>query len=353
MSDESVGPALECSDPWVWTADAVRGRDDWLYRLTAQEIAELEAAVERVERPNLDLVRIDRDGFPLDSLAETLARLRRRILDGIGFVQIRGLPIARMGRRRAAIAFWGVARHLGDSVVAQNGRGDLLGHVRDLGQDIAHPTSRGPYTRAHLAFHCDPCDIVGLLCLHPARAGGQSSLACAAQVYRDMAARRPDLAAALARPVYRDRRGEMVPGRRPWYAMPVFNFHQGRLLVSHEPVFVETAARHFDLDPNGADQHEAIALLDRLCNEHRFDVPFQAGDMQFLHNYPILHSRRAFEDYPEPQRKRHLLRIWLLNRDGWPVPNVFYERFGSPETTGRPGGFAATESKPCCRLEDL
>jgi hypothetical protein len=339
--------------PAVWTAAAMAARrDEWLHVLDARAIDEIAAAAEALDRPGVDVASVDRERFVLPALAPVLARLRRRILDGCGWVQIRGLPVEALGRRRAAIAFWGIARHLGDAVVPQNGRGDLLGHVRDRGQALADPTSRGPYTRARLDYHSDPCDVVGLLCLHPAESGGDSTLVSAGLVYNEMLRRRPELAAALTFPVYRDRRGEVPCGRGPWYAIPVFSHHAGRLLVNHEPVFAESVARHFDADPNTPPQREAMVLLEALADELHLDVAFEAGDMQFLHNYAILHSRRAFVDADVPQRRRHLLRIWLLNRDGWPVPEVMYERYGSPETTGRPGGFAGAEAVPRCALED-
>ena len=83
------------------------------------------------------------------------------------------------------------------------------------------------------------------------------------------------------------------------------------------------------------------------------DIAFEAGDMQFLHNHTVMHSRQAFFDFPEPQRKRHLLRIWLLTYDGRPVPPVFYERNGSPDTARRPGGIVGAATALRVPLEGL
>ena len=325
--------------PAVWSAEDLARRSDWLHVLDEDEVAGLSEAADAFAASGRGLLELDRDGFALSApLTATLARIRSQIIDGLGFVQIRGLPIGRFGRRKAATIFWGIARQLGDEVVSQNARGNLLDHVKDFGQTFRDPSSRGPYTRERIEYHTDACDVVGLLCLHPSASGGESTLASGGAVYNEMLRRRPDLVEALMRPLYRDRRDEVPPGREPWYAMPVFNFFEGFLSITNEPSYIDSVARFFDTNPNTAAQLEALLVLDEIAEDLHFDIAFEAGDMQFLHNHTVMHSRAAFTDFPEPERRRHLLRIWLLTHDGRPVPPVFYERNGSPETARRPGG---------------
>ncbi|MCY4453988.1 MAG: TauD/TfdA family dioxygenase [Immundisolibacterales bacterium] len=340
--------------PAVWRADDMAGRDDWLHVLAEDEVAELSAAADEACAGGFDLLGLDRGRFDLSSsLSETLARIRSRIIDGLGFVQIRGLPVARFGRRKAATIFWGIAQHFGDEVVSQNARGNLLDHVKDIGQEFRDPTSRGPYTRERIEYHTDACDVVGLLCLHPSVSGGESTLASGGAVHNEMLCRRPDLVEALLEPVYRDRRGEVPSGREPWYAMPVFNFFEGHLSITNEPSYIDSVARFFDTNPNSPAQLEGLRLLDEIAEELHFDIAFEAGDMQFLHNHTVMHSRQAFTDFPDPARKRHLLRIWLLTHDGRPVPPVFFERNGSPDTSRRPGGIVGTDTTPRVPLDGL
>ena len=209
---EPLGPA---SGPGVWDRDWISGRADWLDRLHGAELDELVSEAARLDKSSADLMHLERRDFSLPKLGPKLEAIRQRIIGDIGFVQIRGLPIHRMGRRRAAIAFWIVARHLGDAVVSQNAKGHLLGHVKDLGQTLADPSSRGPYTRERIEYHSDACDVVGLLCLHPARSGGESTLVSAGQVYNVMLERRPDLVEALcAEEEGRGRRGAFME-RKP------------------------------------------------------------------------------------------------------------------------------------------
>ena len=218
-------PMQPVRGPAVWSADDLAARGGWLHVLDEDEIAELSEAADAAAAAGLGLRELDRGRFELSaSLAATIGRIRREIVDGPGFVQIRGLPVARFGRRKAATIFWGIARHLGDEIVSQNGRGHLLDHVKDLGQTFRDPSSRGPYTRERIEYHTDACDVVGLLCLQPSASGGESTLASGGAVHNEMLRRRPDLLEALLEPVYRDRREEVPAGREPWYAMPVFNF---------------------------------------------------------------------------------------------------------------------------------
>ena len=41
------------------------------------------------------------------------------------------------------------------------------------------------------------------------------------------------------------------------------------------------------------------------------EIDFEPGDIYYVYNHVILHARSAYEDWPEPERKRHLFRLWL------------------------------------------
>ncbi len=63
----------------------------------------------------------------------------------------------------------------------------------------------------------------------------------------------------------------------------------------------------------------------------RFKLGFLERDLnpQLVHNHSLLHDRTAFEDWPEPDRRRHLLRLWLAPEQARLLPPVFAERYGS------------------------
>jgi hypothetical protein len=71
--------------------------------------------------------------------------------------------------------------------------------------------------------------------------------------------------------------------------------------------------------------------------ELRLDMSFMPGDIQFLHNHTILHARTGYEDWPEAERKRHLLRLWLAPPAARPLPPVFAECYGGVAVGDRGG----------------
>ncbi len=339
------------SGPAVWSADEMRARTDWLYRLTEADIAELEAAEAAFTASGADLLDISRDNFPLRAFGETLKGIRHDILHGRGFVQLRGLPVERYARERAAKIYMGLSAHLGDAMPSQNYKGHVLGHIFNIGETYANPNNRGPYTKERIPYHCDACDVVGLLCLSTARSGGESMLASSGHLYNELLKTRPDLVEPLTRPVYRDRRGEVPPGKEPWYAIPVLNFHDGLLSVSLEPSYTRSVGRHFDEDPNAPEVYEGIQAMQELADKHRLDIAFEPGDMQFLCNYTVTHSRQAFEDYEGADRRRHLLRLWLSCDDARDVPDPFWDRHADRASLRRPGGIVGPDTVLNCPLE--
>jgi hypothetical protein len=271
-------------------------------------------------------------------LGPRLRELREELIRGRGFALLRGLPAGRYTEREAATIFFGLGTHLGNAR-SQNGHGHVLGHVRNLGVDSSDPRTRVYQTRERQTFHTDSCDVVGLLCLNPARAGGRSLLVSATTVFNEMRERRPDLLRALLEPIATDRRGEVPEGMLPYLLIPVFSWHDGFLTPFYQRQYIESAQR-FDDAPRLTPIHlEALDLFDALCNDPALHLTMmlERGDMQFVYNHSMLHDRTAFEDWPEPDRRRHLLRLWLSVPGDRPLPPVFATRFGSVEVGNRGG----------------
>jgi hypothetical protein len=211
--------------------------------------------------------------------------------------------------------------------------------VKDLGLTSRDPNVRIYQTRERQNYHTDSCDVVGLLCLHPARSGGLSSLVSSVTLFNEMRERRPDLARVLFEQIETDRRGEDPDGQEPFFRIPVFNWHAGFLSAVYQRSYVESARRFPAVPPLRPEQVEALDLFDALSNDPalHFQMELRAGDIQLVHNHTLLHDRTAFEDWPEPERKRHLLRLWLAPEGARPLPAVFADRYGSV-VPGRRGG---------------
>jgi hypothetical protein len=323
----------------AWYGPDMARRSDWLMTLTAEEITEVESAAEAFLAREAEIARMTACDFPLPRLGPKLkARVREEVLDGRGFLLMRGLPVEDWSLRASAAAFFGLGAHLG-SARSQNAKGHVLGHVRDLGLDPSDPSVRIYQTRARQSFHTDSCDVVALLCLKTARSGGLSALVSSTTIFNEMRRRRPDLLKLLLEPIATDRRGEVAEGQKPYFEIPVFTWHRGFLTAIYQRQYIDSAQR-FPEAPRLTPAHvEALDLFDSLANDpklHMF-MEFRPGDVQFVHNHTLLHDRTEFVDWPEPERRRHLLRLWLAADGARPLPEVFAQRYGSV-TVGDRGG---------------
>jgi hypothetical protein len=166
-------------------------------------------------------------------------------------------------------------------------------------------------------------------------------------MYNEIRRLRPDLLPALFAPIETDRRGEVPAGAKPYFRIPVFSWHAGLLSVIYQRQYIESARRFPDVAPLTPRQVEALDLFDALANDARLvmHMEFRPGDIQLVQNHTLRHDRTAFEDWPEPSRKRHLLRLWLAPADARPLPPVFAERYGSV-TPGERGGVVLAGVRP-------
>ena len=337
MTDELLSPI---HGPSAWYGPEVRKQQhEWLYELTPTDIAEVDAAVQSLITDGTSILDIERENFPLPTLGRRLALIQDSVVNGLGFTLIRGIPVDRYTTEESAIAYFGIGSYFGWAI-PQNAKGHVLGHVRDIGLDPNNPEHRLYGTTARHLYHTDSCDIVGLLCLQTAKAGGQSKIASSVTVHNEMLKRAPELVEILAQPFYIDRKGEIPDGKGPYYQMPIFNPYGGYLTTTYGRDFI-TAAQRFDDVPRLTDQQiEAMDLADEIADseEVRLEMDFRPGDIQFIHNHQVLHARTPYEDYPEPERKRHLLRLWLAPPNGRPLAPVISERFGNIDVGTARGG---------------
>jgi hypothetical protein len=306
-------------DPAGWSADELRNVADWSYRISERDADELAAGIAAVRRRGVPVVEVARENFPLAGFGNILADVRRELMDGRGIVMLQNFPVERFDREETAIAYIGLGAYLGKTM-SQNKQGHVLGHVKDLGGDYTDPHTRGYTTRAEMFFHADACDYVGLLCLQTSKNGGASRIASSVTVYNRILERRPDLAQALTQDFYRSRSGETNPGEAAFFKQPIFSFTDGYFSATGASAVVDKAQKLPGVPKFTDAQKEAVALYRATVAECALDIDFKAGDIQFLNNFVMLHTRREFEDWPEPARKRHLLRLWLSDPESRPIP---------------------------------
>jgi len=298
--------------PAAWRHADVADPDVWRERLTPAQREELRAAVAHARATGRALGELSADDFPLPTLAAEIARWRREVASGRGFRVIAGVPVEAWTGEEAETCFWGLGLHMGRPG-AQNPQGDLLGHVRDTGEDAADPFVRLYRTASDIAYHCDAADVVGLLCLRGAKRGGASRIASSVSVHDELQRRRPDLAPRLYEPFLLDIRNEDASGALRHLPIPPCRHADGRLRTFYHSDYFRSVVRHDDVAPFTPEERALLDLYEEIAASpaFRLDMDLAPGDVQWLSNHTIVHARTGYEDHAEPERKRHLLRLWL------------------------------------------
>ena len=314
MSSAEASPMTPYVHPSAWRGADLRGDPSgWTLSLDAAKNRELRDALAFARARGAQVPTLGTQDFPLPTLAPALEAMRREVMLGRGFCLVKGFRIDDLSTADAALVYWGIGRHLGQPM-AKNAQGEVLGHVTDLGVDFhGDPNVRGYQTPLRLPFHDDNADLVALMCLQPARSGGLSRLVSSTTLHNVVLERRPDLMDVMTGTWYLDRRGETPRGRDPYYTGAFFERLGGRLFCRYNRTYIESAQRFPEVPRLSPRQLEALDLIDDLCHDRslNLEMALEAGDMQFVNNYTVLHSRSRYEDWPEPQRRRYLLRLWL------------------------------------------
>ncbi len=297
-----------------WLAKDLEKRSSWLHHLTAAQLEAIDQGLRLIKAKGLTFETLTPDNFPLEPLRGTFDAVLSELENGLGFAVIRGLPAEKYSKDDMRLLYWGMGLHLG-TAVTQSSRGDMLGDVRDFGVKTYSKKGRGYMSNQHLQFHADSCDVVCLMVLRAAKQGGVSRYASTIAVHDEVARTRPDLLEVLYQPFYLSWKGQEQPGEAPYYLQPMFSKEDGKLASR----FIPQHVIGYLIDPvPGLPaltelQREALDYVLKLANDPRFysEMNFEPGDMQFMNNHIMLHSRTEFEDYEEPDRKRHLIRLWL------------------------------------------
>ncbi len=312
------------TSPDAWRGVELTGSTDWLVQLSDDDIDEIDRALRSVLDREVALAAIDRESFALPVLAGKLARCASEVEHGRGFVVLTGFPVDRYTDDQAGMVFWGLGTYLGLPVM-QNPRGELLGHVKDYGRQFGRVDVRGYETSAHLPFHSDGCDEVGLMCLRQAKAGGASSIVSALTLHNEILDRHPEFLAPLYRGFHYIRReAAMSDAAVTPHRVPVFGHVGGIVSCRYVRAQIEAGAAKLEQELSTL-EIEALNCLDELARDPglHLDMDLRGGDIQLCNNYSMLHSRTDFEDWPEPGRERHMLRLWLTCRQRRPLPEDF------------------------------
>jgi alpha-ketoglutarate-dependent taurine dioxygenase len=316
MSTRMIDQDIE--SPAAWTRSTLASGDSRL-PLTPACLGEVESLAATLRANPLSVLALRPDDFALDHCRRAMARVKAMLDQGPGFAIVDRLPLDRLRREEAVAVFW-LLSSLIARPVAQKWDGTMVYDVRDLGRPPGNGV-RPDITNAEQSFHTDnsynlcPPEYVGLLCLHPAMEGGVSRIVSLVSAHNEMRRRHSDLLPRLYRPFSFDRQREHAPGDAMVIDHPIFELEDTRLTgrLSRFQVKNGQALAGVPLDAAG---EAALEALDDVMSrpEMTVDFHFEAGQIQFVNNRRIAHKRTAFRDWPEPERKRHLVRLWLRDR---------------------------------------
>jgi Taurine catabolism dioxygenase TauD, TfdA family len=315
MSDLSV-TRRPIEGPSAWVRADIHD-EDWRVELDARCLDEIRRTVDALRAYPLPAVVLGPDDYAMPACRAAMARAKTILASGVRFAIVDRLPLDEMSIAEATAIYWLLSGMIARPV-AQKLDGTLIYDVLDTGQE-ALPGSgvRPDKTNIEIRFHNDnaynntPPDYVGLLCLRRAMQGGHSRVLSFHTVYNTLLARMPDRLDRLYEPFWFDRQREFHPGESPIFAAPVFD--RGAALKARFSVHQINsgyAMKGETVDEPGA--ASLAAMLDIFEDEAlSVDFDLEPGQMQFVDNRALGHSRTAFADWAEPERKRHLVRLWL------------------------------------------
>jgi len=309
----------------AWRGDALVVTDEWRYHFSEQQVAELETLGSRFILDDPDLRFVQAADYPLVECASAIRSWGADIDSGRGFVLVRGLRTHLYSDQLSAAIYYILGLHMGEPM-RQNELGDLVDHVYATSDLLLEdPGARSAKIRDLLPFHSDSSDVVALMCLRPAKEGGASRLVSGAQIYNEILRRRPDLAPLLHEPFHWDWRRQDHNATANTYTSPIISIVDDMFSMYAGSLYILTAQEYPEVPRLSPEKIEVLKLFDDITYEPgmAIDMDFRPGDIQWLSNYAALHSRTLFKDFPEPQRRRHLLRLWLQRDVGRPIIEGF------------------------------
>ena len=292
----------------------------YLVKLSDACLAELDRVVFELRRAPVPTLLLLPEHFELQACARLVDDVRARLDRGPGFVIIDRLPIDRITRAEAIDLYWLLANML-EPPVAQEWKGTVIYDVRHDGQEYGEDT-RGALTPVGLEMHTDssmgeaPPNYLGLLTLATARSGGMSIVTSARAAHNYFLREHPPLLRRLYEAFYRDHQNYQAADAAATNFRPVFAVERGdlrtRFNARHIMRGYEKTGRV--LDDAGV---EAVKQMDAFLGDpaNRLDLWLEPGQIQILNNRVIVHGRTAYEDHQEPERRRHLVRLWLRAGD--------------------------------------
>lgn len=325
-------------DATVWYAEDMNEKDKWLYPVPSRYQDELLSALETAKAKGSTVGTLTRHDFPLPEFSRVLSTIASEVENGIGLRILRGIPVANLALEESELLFAGISAHIG-KMINQDTRGTLIGHVSDQGASYENIEVRGYTTSAQLTPHCDSGDLLGLLCIRPAKEGGLNNFSCAMAVYNEILASHPEYMLLLYRGFYYNIRGNGPEGKYrdiTAHRVPVFAYYRGMLSCRYNQKAILTAQELDYSETLSSMEVGAVNCVSEMAmrDDIRFDTSLEAGDVALVNNNTVLHNREAFVDHDIREKKRLLLRQWINLDRARELPKEFADHYNTGPRMG-------------------
>ena len=324
----------------IWKGDELSAHLHWKVHLSEEDVLELEAAVKNTKAT--PLLELSKERFVLPTLGKKMLEIQENLEDSIGATLLSGFPVERFDEETAQRIFWGICQHIG-TPVSQSAKGERIFSVRNEGYGDGDNRQRGPNTNRKLSFHSDRSDVIAFLCWKQAKTGGENQLVSSLALHNAILERRPDLLEQLYLPYYYKRHNVDQGNALPWCRQPIFSITDGKFACNILRVLIDRAYDLEELPDMTPLQREALDFVEETASDPSLHYAFRQkpGDMLFLNNFTVLHRRSGFEDFEEPEKRRHIFRIWLSVPNSRPLDPLFKENYGAVEAGALRGGMKA------------
>ncbi|WP_349956561.1 TauD/TfdA family dioxygenase [Rhizobium sp. ZPR3] len=326
-----------------WRSRDVADPKLWTYQITSEEKDEIETAFKIVRNLDKSFHDLTTSDFPLPRFGKRLRELTDALESGLGFTVIKGLPIVDKTEDEARLISWGIGLYIGIGL-PQNDSGTLIHDVRDRGE-TSQKTLRGNGSSEEIQFHIDPCDIVGLFCRRAAAKGGGSKLCSSVEICQRIAAEEPRLFEQLRSIVPFAALGASEDSVRVYY-VPVFGWHKGAFTSHYYRARIIKASSLPSVSLSD-EQRAAVDLVQTMASdpEMHMEMQLEPGDLQLVNNHIVYHSRTAYEDHEDFDRRRHLFRFWFSVPGSRELPAEFANVWGKTTAGSVRGGVRLWDGK--------
>lgn len=325
---ESTYTDLRTDQPKAWYPEDLRADSNWMRPLTDLEREGLLTGLNAFKTSQTELTHATGADFPFEGIGDLIREIHSQLRQHFGLIVLKNFPTEDLNEEDIKTLYWGFTNHLG--VLRPQGKNSaLMNHVKDVGGIYRAAGGRGYNTNAELDFHVDFADYVGLLCIQDAKSGGISRICSSRRIIQDMQQQAPELVDALMQPLYYSRQDEEAPDELPYYRTSVLSIADGWFSCRFTRNHIRYADRHEGASAPTDIQNKAMDWIDEAAQSDRytFDMRLEPSDLQILNNHVTLHSRTAYQDYDEPQRKRSLLRAWIATPNSQPLSPLMKEAF--------------------------